>query len=482
MGFWKLDHPPTSLAVVDVHAGFEKTYGELREEVAQSAATLAGHGDKGLSVLAARNRYDSLVLYLAALSSGQTLMMVDPSLNQDLLRPLLDTYRPDHVHGNFTADAFSGYRKVAQIAPDCWERETQDRTPIHASLALLLNTSGSTGSPKLVRLSRENLQANASSIATYLKLTSSERAITSLPMSYSYGLSVVNSHLLAGATLVLSEHGILRSEFWDALDSSRCTSMAGVPYTYQMLLQTGLLEKRGSTLRTLTQAGGGLAEPLVRKLHELAERRGLRFFVMYGQTEATARISYVPAEKLGEKIGSIGVPIPGGALEIDSATGELIYSGANVMLGYAECREDLAKGDDLKGVLRTGDLARKDRDEFFYITGRLKRFLKLFGKRFSLDEMERIVQQRFGVPVACFGNDDLLMIAIESQQLDRDQIAATVCSIFSLPRPAVLVTSITALPRTSRGKLDYSALARITEGTAAAGNPAIQFAERTLSS
>ena len=256
MGFWKLDHPPTSLAVVDVHAGFEKTYRELREDVAQSAATLC-HADKALSVLAARNRYDSLVLYLAALSSGQTLMMVDPSLNQDLLRPLLDTYRPDYVHGNFTTDGFPGYRKIGQIAPDCWERETKDRTPIHASLSLLLNTSGSTGSPKLVRLSRENLQANASSIATYLKLKPSERAITSLPMSYSYGLSVVNSHLLAGATLVLSEHGILRSEFWDALDSFRCTSMAGVPYTYQMLLQTGLLEKRGSTLQTVTQAGGG---------------------------------------------------------------------------------------------------------------------------------------------------------------------------------------------------------------------------------
>jgi acyl-CoA synthetase (AMP-forming)/AMP-acid ligase II len=249
-----------------------------------------------------------------------------------------------------------------------------------------------------------------------------------------------------------------------------------------MLLQTGLLEKRGSTLQTVTQAGGGLAEPLVRKLHELAQRRGLRFFVMYGQTEATARISYVPAEKLGEKIGSIGVPIPGGSLEIDSATGELIYTGANVMLGYAECREDLAKGDDLNGVLRTGDLARKDKDEFFYITGRLKRFLKLFGKRFSLDEMERIVQQRVGVPVACFGNDDLLMIAIEGQQLDPNQIAAMVCSTFSLPRPAVLVTTISALPRTSRGKLDYSALARITEGTAATGKPAVQFAERTLSS
>jgi len=147
-----------------------------------------------------------------------------------------------------------------------------------------------------------------------------------------------------------------------------------------------------------------------------------------------------------------------------------------------EGREDLAKGDDLTGVLRTGDLARKDKDEFFYITGRLKRFLKLFGKRFSLDEMERIVQQRVGVPVACFGNDDLLMIAIEGQQLDPNQIAAMVCSTFSLPRPAVLVTTISALPRTSRGKLDYSALARITEGTAATGKPAVQFAERTLSS
>jgi len=258
--------------------------------------------------------------------------------------------------------------------------------------------------------------------------------------------------------------------------------MAGVPYTYQMLLQTGLLEKRGASLRTLTQAGGGLGEPLTRRMHELSLQRGFRFFVMYGQTEATARISYVPADKLGEKIGSIGIAIPGGSLEIDRGTGELVYRGANVMLGYAECRADLAKGDDLQGVLRTGDLARKDSDGFFYITGRLKRLLKLFGKRFSLDEMEQIVQQKLGVPVACFGHDDLLMIAIETQHLDPAQVASMVCRTFSLPRPAVQVRSLVQLPRTDRGKLDYAALLRISEGTLAAGQSAVPSAERTASS
>jgi acyl-CoA synthetase (AMP-forming)/AMP-acid ligase II len=482
MGFWKLDDPPESVAVVDVHAGSEKSYGELREDVARAASAMREADRKALIMLAAKNRYNSLVLYLAALNSGQALMMVDPNLGRDLLLPLLETYRPDYVYGDFTVDSVAGYRKVAQSISGCWVRETRDNTPIHPSLALLLNTSGSTGSPKLVRLTRENLQANARSISTYLKLTPSERAITSLPMSYSYGLSVVNSHLLARASLVLSDHGILRSEFWDAVDRFRCTSMAGVPYTYQMVLQTGLLEKRGSTLRTLTQAGGGLGEPLIRKMHELALRLGFRFFVMYGQTEATARISYVPAERLGEKIGSIGIAIPGGSMEVDSGTGELVYTGPNVMLGYAECREDLAKGDDLQGVLRTGDLARKDQDDFFYITGRLKRFLKLFGKRFSLDEMEQIVHRNFGAPVACFGDDDLLMMAIETQHLDPAQIAAMVCSTFSLPRPAVQVRTMAQLPRTERGKLDYAALARINEGTAPGGKSAVQFAERTVSS
>jgi long-chain acyl-CoA synthetase len=287
-------------------------------------------------------------------------------------------------------------------------------------------------------------------------------------MAYSYGLSVINSHLLAGATLVLSEHGVLRREFWDSIDQYGCTSFAGVPYTYQMLLQTGLLKKRGATLRTLTQAGGALAENHVREMCELAGQRGFKFFVMYGQTEATARISYLPYEALAAKVGSIGVAIPNGSLQVDAETAELIYSGPNVMLGYAESRDDLSKGDELHGVLRTGDLARQDADGFFYVTGRMKRFLKMFGKRFNLDEVEQIVQGRFGFPTACFGRDDLLMLAVETGSENADAVIAMLSETFGVPRNAVRVEAVAAIPRTVRGKVDYRALATKQQSEVAA--------------
>jgi long-chain acyl-CoA synthetase len=179
---------------------------------------------------------------------------------------------------------------------------------------------------------------------------------------------------------------------------------------------------------------------------------------MYGQTEATARIAYLPFERLGEKVGSIGVAIPSGSLGVDEETGELEYRGPNVMLGYAERLEDLAKGDELDGVLKTGDLARRDEDGFFYITGRLKRFLKLFGKRFNLDEVEQIVHRRFGFPVACFGRDDLLMIALESDASMVPAVAAMVRDTFSLPKDAMQIEAVKKLPRNERGKMDYQSL------------------------
>ena len=468
--FWKLDHPPERLAVVDVHGGRERTYGELRADVEREASAMrselaagkAKPSGKSLTMLLAQNRYESLVEYLAALNSGDALVLVDATLNRDLLLRLIETYRPDRICGSSTSaeNAFPGYheRQPEDAGTKVWETEKPEATAIHQSLALLLNTSGSTGSPKLVRLSGENLQANAASIASYLSLTEKERPITSLPMAYSYGLSVINSHLLAGATLVLSEHGVLRREFWDSVDKYGCTSIAGVPYTYQMLLQTGLLKKRGATLRTVTQAGGALTEPYVRQMHELAKERGFKFFVMYGQTEATARISYLPFKNLAAKVGSIGVAIPGGTLRVDAETSELVYSGPNVMLGYAESRDDLSKGDELHGVLNTGDLARQDADGFFYVTGRMKRFLKMFGKRFNLDEVEQIVQRHFGFPTACFGRDDLLMLAIEAGNENSDAVIAMLTETFGVPKNAVRVQAVGELPRTVRGKIDYQAL------------------------
>jgi len=467
VNFWKLEHPQEKLAVVDVRAGRERTYGELRADVGRTMAAMAAETQKperkSLIMLLTQNSCDCLVAYLAALNSGDALVLVDATLNRELLLRLIDTYRPDRICGTSGEIAFPGYRKRQAEELWLWENEKPESMAIDESLALLLNTSGTTGSPKLVRLSGKNLQANAASIASYLNLTAEEKPITSLPMAYSYGLSVINSHLLAGATLVLNEHGVLRREFWDSLDRYGCTSFAGVPYTYQMLLQTGLLKQRGATLRTLTQAGGALAEPYVRQMHELARQRGFKFFVMYGQTEATARISYLPFEALPAKIGSIGVAIPGGSLQVDPESGELIYAGPNVMMGYAECRDDLSKGDELVGVLRTGDLARQDADGFFYVTGRMKRFLKMFGKRFNLDEVEQIVQGRFGFPTACFGRDDLLMVAVEADCENADAVVAMLSDTFGVPKNALRVQAVGGLPRTTSGKTDYQVLATWNE-------------------
>jgi acyl-coenzyme A synthetase/AMP-(fatty) acid ligase len=458
MTFFESEKNGVASAVVEARSGKMWTYDQLHRDAARIGAALPRLGRKSLGLLIAQNRYECLVAYLAALRAGSALMLLDAALNPEMLRRLLLLYRPDWIFSLRRGVDFDGYRQNSLCVAGLFEIETPHELEIHPDVALLLSTSGSTGSPKLVRLSIRNLQANADSIVQYLQVTPEERPITSLPMAYSYGLSVINSHLNAGATIILTEDGVLRREFWDAVETYGCTSFAGVPYTYEMLLQTGLLNKRGLPLKVLTQAGGKLEERYIRQLLSLAESRGWKFFVMYGQTEAAPRISYLPFEQLGHKIGSIGVAVARGSLTLDERTGELMYRGPNVMMGYAECPQDLAKGDELLGVLRTGDLAREDSDGYFYITGRLKRFLKLYGKRFNLDEMESILSGRFKATVACCGRDDLLIAAVENCE-DSETIRGIVCEIFDLPRAAVKIVATRELPRTTNGKVEYQRVA-----------------------
>ena len=459
MEFWKLPHPDSCPAVIDTRSGRQWTYADLRREVAAHQESLPRLGRKSLGAILARNKSESLFMYLAALRSGSAVILLDAAWKPAVIGEFLESYRPDWVFGGPSEDEFLGFHRSVSGVDGLMERDDPEDLDLHPDLALLLTTSGSTGNPKLVRLALKNVAANANSIVQYLALTPNERPNTSLPMSYSYGLSVVNSHLAAGGCLLLSDDSVLQRSFWDALDRHCGTSFAGVPYTYQMLLQTGLLKTRGVSLTTLTQAGGRLDERFIRQMYELAQTRGWKFFVMYGQTEATARISYVPFERLGAKIGAVGVAIPDGALSIDDESGELVYSGQNVMMGYAECRNDLANDDELRGVLRTGDLARRDDDGYFYITGRLKRFLKMFGKRFNLDDVEKVIARRCNATVACYGRDDLLQAAVEYSG-GVEAIHAMICETFDLPRPAVQVVAMQELPRTPNGKLDYQRLSQ----------------------
>jgi acyl-coenzyme A synthetase/AMP-(fatty) acid ligase len=314
----------------------------------------------------------------------------------------------------------------------------------------------------------DNILSNAGSIASYLNIGPQERAITSLPIHYSYGLSVLNSHLHSEASLVLTDRSLMDASFWQAIKTRGVTSLAGVPYTYDMLLRLGIARLDLGALHTMTQAGGRLPPEKLRLVAQACRDRNIRFFSMYGQTEATARIAYVSSELALEQAGCIGRAIPGGRLWLEDddgqrienagAPGQLVYSGPNVSMGYALHWKDLAKGDENLGVLRTGDLAMRDEEGIFTITGRLSRFVKLFGVRVSLDAVEALLEEQ-GLSAAAFGNDDLLQVRIvRGDGIEPSEILNALSQTLGINPRAIRVDRIDSLPRMVNGKVDYGAL------------------------
>jgi len=415
------------------------------------------------------NEKGSLLGYITFINNGIVPVMLDIELNTDMLNDLLLNYKPDylwvpkHISDNF---------KYEQIY-SAWDyillkTEYNREYALHDDLALLLTTSGSTGSPKLVRQSYKNILANIKSIIEYLELNETERPITTLPMNYTYGLSIINSHLFIGASIILTKKTLMQKEFWQQFKDNEATSFGGVPYTYEMLDKLRFLKMNLPSLRTMTQAGGKLSPELHKKFAEYAEQNGKRFFVMYGQTEATARMSYLPYDKALEKYGSMGIAIPGGEfslIDVDEniikdseIVGELVYKGDNVTMGYAEHGCDLSKGDEWGGTLITGDMAKRDADGFYYIAGRKKRFLKIFGSRVNLDETERMIKASFqNIDCACGGVDDKMKVFITDQEYG-SAITSFLSEKTGLNRAAFNVVAIKAIPRNESGKILYSEL------------------------
>ena len=408
-----------------------------------------------LVMLEATNAVESIVTYLAALEGGHPVLLVPPGddeASRTLRASLADRFNPDVFFAGSGGDA-----ALREIRPGSAHSFADD-------LALLVSTSGSTGTPKLVRLSRQNVLSNAHAIASYLRLTPADRAVTTLPLHYCYGLSVLNSHLVAGASVVLTERSVADAAFWDEAATHRITSIAGVPYTFELLEAGQFTDRLPASIRYLTQAGGRLAPDAVRRFARLGERRGFQFFVMYGQTEATARMAYVPAEFASHSAGAIGRAIPGGRLRIDAApgtdVGELVYQGPNVMLGYAETPADFALGRSVH-ELRTGDLARHRDDGMFEVVGRLNRFVKVYGLRVDLDSVQRLLtQEGFEARTASTG-EDVLVFVRAARFVDRARTRAA--ALLGIPAHAIRVYPISEFPHTVTGKPDFAALVRYAE-------------------
>jgi acyl-CoA synthetase (AMP-forming)/AMP-acid ligase II len=410
------------------------------------------------SLLALRfsSSLSAVVAYLAALRSGKAVLLLAPDLGDNQTLALVERLQIAAVIQSSGDIQLTGLNH--QVRSDC---------------ALLLSTSGSSGSPKSVMLSLENIEANARAICAYLPIEPTDTAITALPLHYSYGLSVLNSHLFKGASIVLTEAPLMSKDFWQQTRDFNITSLQGVPFSYQLYRQLRLERMPRPALRYLTQAGGKLNSSLTDYVQQLATSLQKPVYLMYGQTEATARIAYLPPDLIQDYADCIGKPIPEGQLLLrdplsktliteDMVQGELCYRGPNVMLGYASCADDLTSTGVLT-ELSTGDLAERLPNGLYRIVGRLSRFLKVQGKRLQLDHLEQQLSTLVE-SVCCAGTDNLLVVAYTAHSPDlKEQIQQHLREQLQLHPALYKVLQLPTLPTLSNGKADYQALLQLAQ-------------------
>jgi acyl-CoA synthetase (AMP-forming)/AMP-acid ligase II len=431
--------------------GGSKTYGELIAAAIRFAAEAGPH--RQLVFLEAHRTWRSIATYLGCLIGGHPVHLY--TSGADRPDALIAAYHPNLLVTGEDAAI---------------ERLHDEGHDLHPDLALLISTSGTTGTSRFVKLSAENLLSNARSIVDYLGITETDVAISSLPLSYSYGMSVLNSHLVAGGSMYLTETSPLDARFWREFDAAGATSFSGVPYVFQALGHAGNRFGDRATLRYVTQAGGKLPAEAVRQMAADAASEGWQFFVMYGQTEASPRIAYLPPDLARDFPESIGIAIPGGRIGLvdpsgaevtaPGVEGELVYEGPNVMMGYAATPEELAT-DETPARLFTGDLACRNEQGLYTITGRSKRIVKPFGLRISLDALEADLAA-IVTPVACIGDEESVVVAIPA---DKEESAASIldwmAERYEIPRSTFTILVVDQIPLLDNGKPSYRALQQL---------------------
>lgn len=403
------------MALLD-HNGAGISYGQLAEKVGEFGSIIADDSSvKPLIINICTNTIPCIVGYISFIENGYTVMMIPDTLPLKKYQEIINNYRPDYIYVPET------HILIAHIANNTGCRKKilgymnyvlystrsgdNDICKINDSLALLLSTSGTTGSSKMVRISYKNIESNTVSIIKSLGIERDDAAITSLPCSYTYGLSVINTHIYVGATILVTDYKVADRRFWDFFTSKGGTSFAAVAYTYRMLMRMGFHKWSLPTLNKMTQAGEKLNGTVYEYLTNMSESKHIRFQPMYGQTEATARIAVMPYvdgyKVLKEKAGSVGKVIEGGEIIIsdkdENGCGRIIYCGENVTMGYAYGRESLGNADERNGRLDTGDYGYVDKEGFLYICGRKDRYVKYAGKRIELSELECELEKEFQI-------------------------------------------------------------------------------------
>ena len=419
---------------------------------------------RSLIFVLAQNQTELISSFVSFFRKGLVQMLLDSKISKNLLKELINTYMPNYIFlPKLRNKELQNYEVIYELSNHVLLKLNNDNFySINKDLILLLSTSGSTGSKKFVKISYENIYQNTKNIINCLGISEDHRTITTMPPFYTYGLSVINTHLFAGASIVITNLTAVEKNFWQLINEQKVTSFAGVPYFYEILNKIKFNRMSLPHLKYFTQAGGPLKNNLIEYFLKYSEQNKKEFIVMYGQTEATARMTYLPYSMSKKKIGSVGIPIPEGKICLrseksnDDNEGEVIYEGKNVSMGYAKNIKDLNKDDENKGVLETGDLAKKDSDGFFYITGRKSRDIKLFGHRISLDELEQILLQK-GYNCICCGLDNKITI-FHIDSVYNEKVLEYLSRTTNINLDCFKLKYIKKFPLNENGKVSYQKL------------------------
>lgn len=455
--------PSNALAIIDDSKG-RLTYGELTEYLNAAKSVLP---ERELVFCLCENRAGSLVGFLSLYDNKDVCLLLSSHIDRGLLDTLCATYHPSYMW--MPTEMIDEFKyEVAYSAMGFSLCKTGNVAPqMHKDLSMLMTTSGTTGSPKLVRHKYGNIESNAKNVAEVFGWTLDDRGIIDLPMQYTMGLNVITSHLYAGATVLLVAASLVSPLYWKFIKEQKGTNFTGVPYSYEILSKLRFQRMELPYLRTMAEGGGKLSDAQFETFAKYAEEKGKRFFATFGTTETSARLAYLPPKDATTHVGSIGTAIPEGKLSlvdesgneisIPDTEGELRYDGPNVTMGYGTSVEDLMKGDEFCGTYYTGDIAKMDSDGYFYIVGRKKRFLKLFGLRVSLDQSEKIIKEAFNVECACTGDDNQMRIFITDESL-KDDVKKLISEKTGLVQKSFEVNIINEIPRFESGKINYKAL------------------------
>jgi len=481
--------PADALALLTLK--HQHTYGELRANALAIARYLVTAGAKkgDRVILIADSGLFWVSAYLGIMRAGMVCVPLPPRLDAGELEYIRGATEPTFVFAEakylaavsgklgavplFTDQPMpQAAESLASIATAPSANEPADGLPevTEDDLAALMFTSGSTGRPRGVMVSGRNIMANTDSIVDYLELTSRDRIMAVLPFHYCFGASLLHTHLRAGGSVVIDSRFMYPEKVLQRMRETACTGFAGVPSHFQILLRkSGLARMSFPDLRYVQQAGGPLAPAFIRELRQALPTA--KVFVMYGQTEATARLSYLPPASLDTKLGSVGKGIPGVELRVlnesgdpvtPGQTGEIVAGGDNVTLGYWRDEEETAQ-HFRNGKLYTGDLATVDDDGFIYIVDRAKDFLKCGGKRVSCRQLENILLEHaelleaaiVGVPDDVLGEAAVAYIVPRDPkaQLPIEQLTMYCKERMPLPVVPKRFVILSSLPKNNSGKV-----------------------------